>query len=121
MRKKGTGSLFAAKSEPVPFFLTLALLLTCPGCVFGLLYSDVTFPLTTNLKGAPLGSKHAEMDVKEIREPFTGASIRVEWDSNAVGDIAKKFGIEKIYGADLRTVSVLFGIWRQEHVIVHGD
>lgn len=95
--------------------------LSCGGCVSGLLYTEISLPLTRNFKGTPVGTKHAELDVKELREPITGANIRVQWDSNAIGDIAKAHGIEKVYSADLRILSVLLGIWKQEHVIVHGD
>ena len=41
------------------------------------------------------------------------------WDSNGIGDIARKNGLEAIYFADLETFSIL-GIWSQYRVHVYG-
>ena len=91
------------------------LLLT--GCVTGLIYEDIVEPLTTNFHDTPSGigrAGGAEGDVKHIRY-----QVEVAWDSNAIGDIAKRSGIGTIYYADLETLSVL-GIWNQEIVHVYG-
>jgi len=96
-----------------------ALALGLGGCLNGLLYTDVTRPLMRNLRGQPVGAKRGELDTKQLQDPlFTG--ISVSWDSNAIGDIAKEFGMTEVYSADLRTVSVLFGLFGQETVIVLG-
>jgi len=44
----------------------------------------------------------------------------VAGDSNAIGDIARKNGINTLYYADLETLSVLT-IWRQYTVHVYGQ
>lgn len=90
-----------------------------PGCVTGLLYTDVATPLTTNMKGTPVGADYREMNVKQLKEPFfTGISIA--WDSNAIGDIARQMGLEEIYYADVHEFSVLFGIFGTVTVRAQG-
>jgi TRL (tRNA-associated locus)-like protein len=98
--------------------MAVAALLAC-GCVNGLLYTSITTPLTTNMRGTPAGAKSGELDVESLAEPiFTG--IRAEWDSNAIGDIARKYGIKEIYYADVQRFSVLLGIFGQSTVRVYG-
>jgi len=84
-------------------------------CVSGFIYSEVTLPLVTNFDNTPVGSKHGEMAINELRY-----QVSVQWGSDAIGEAAKRGGIEKIYYADLRTITVL-GVWKQETVIVYGD
>lgn len=93
------------------------------GCGIGLLYTDVTHPLVTNMSKTPNPerTKTATLDQDTLEEPFTGLGVRVEVDSIAIGEAAKKAGIQEIYYADLRTVSVLFGIYQRRTVIVTGE
>jgi hypothetical protein len=93
--------------------------LLLPGCVTGLLYTDVTRPLMRNLRATPVGVRHGQLGVEQLQDPFfTGLSAT--WDTNAIGDIAKQFGLAEIYSADLRTFSLLFGLFSQQTVIVQG-
>ena len=56
----------------------------------------------------PAGVKTGELDVEQLQDPiFTGISI--SWDTNAIGEIAKRFGMTEIYSADVRTFSLLLG------------
>lgn len=116
------------------FIFALASILSLCGClrrlfptsepgppVSGILYTEVDFPLTLNHSGESLANLTGKNDVKSIREPLTGAGIRVLWDSNAIGDIAKKHGIERIHFADVRVLSVLFGLWNQYEVCIVGE
>ncbi len=99
----------------------LSLLLAAPGCMTprGLLYEDICLPLTTNMRGTPVGTKQSDLSTKEVRDPiFTGASVG--WDSRAVGDIAKQNGFEEVHFADFRSFSILLGIFGQESVILSG-
>lgn len=97
-----------------------ALALSPVSCVAGILYSDVTVPLDTNLNNTPVGPRTSRLDSKEVHDPFF-SSVRVQWDSNAIGDIMKREGFERGYSADLNTFSILFGIWTQQHVRVNGE
>ena len=45
--------------------------------------------------------------------------VRVIWDENSIGSIAKQAGFSELYYADLETFSVL-GIWTQYRVHVYG-
>ena len=90
---------------------------TLMSCASGAIYSDITTPLDINFTNtpvvtAPAGS--AESDTKSFRY-----YIRVDWDSNAIGEIMRQSGLEEVYYADLHTTSIL-GIWRQTYVMVYG-
>ena len=94
----------------------LGTLLLC-GCMRGLVYTHVTRPLTTHFDRTPVADGFvADGDVKELRY---NAYLRVLWDENSIGSIAKQAGFTQIYYADLETFSVL-GIWTQYRVHVYG-
>jgi hypothetical protein len=96
---------------------TLGALLLC-GCMHGLVYTHVTEPLTTHFDRTPVGDGfEASGNVKELRY---NAYLRVLWDENSIGSIAKQAGFKEIYYADLETFSVL-GIWTQYRVHVYGS
>ena len=60
------------------------------------------------------------IEKQRITEPFTGLAITVEVDSIAIGDAMKQTKLNEIYYADLRTVSVLFGIYQKKTLIAVG-
>lgn len=91
------------------------------GCLPGLLYTDTTQPFCTNLRGTPLGSSSGEGSSKKIELPTTRIDVSAEWDSRAIGDIAKQQGIETIRGCDSRRQSYVLGIWREDSIVVYGD
>jgi hypothetical protein len=85
------------------------------GCTpYGILYTHTKMPLDTNMSQTPVSGSNGQSDIKHIR-----FYVDVMWDSNAIGDIAKKHGIEEIYYADIERLSVL-GIWNQYTVYVYG-
>ncbi len=43
-----------------------------------------------------------------------------QWDSNAIGDIAKAHGISPVYYADVEELQILF-VWNQTWLIVYGE
>ena len=97
-----------------PGIAILGLELILSGCIGGF-YTHITEPLDVNLNNTPVfAGRGAKGDTKRIRY-----WVDIEWDSNAIGDIMKKFGLSKVYYADLETLSVL-GIWTQKFVIVYG-
>ena len=84
----------------------------------GFVYTHVTEPLTTHFDRTPVGDGFvAEGNVKELRY---NAYLRVLWDENSIGSIAKEAGFEEIYYADFETFSIL-GIWTQYSVHVYGS
>lgn len=83
----------------------------------GLIYTHVAEPLTTNFHATPVAAGFvAKGDVKELRY---NAYLRVIWDENSIGSLAKEAGLTEVYYADLETFSVL-GIWTQYRVRVYG-
>ena len=98
------------------FALLLAALLPLyAGCGAGLIYTHRVTPLDRNLRATPVYSGEGKGDVKQIR--YSVADVR--WDSNAIGDIARREGIETVYYADMELLSVL-GIWTQRTVHIYG-
>lgn len=99
------------------FFLSLG------GCLTsrGLLYTDIVQPLCQDLRGTGLGTKKASGASKKIEIPTTRIDLSAEWDSRAIGDIARSHGISTVYGCDARRQSYALGIWRKDEVIIYGD
>jgi len=90
--------------------------LSLTSCSSGYIYTHVTRPLDINYSctPTPLDKVVGKGDVKHFRY-----YIEIDWDSNAIGDIARKHGIETLYYADLETISVL-RVWRQKYVHLYG-
>ena len=93
----------------------------CCGCAPGFIYTNITEPLTTDMNETPRGTRLAALDTKQLKEPITRFNLSAEWDSRAIGDAAKRAGLNTIFYADMKTVSVLGGIWRQQTVRVWGE
>jgi len=116
------------KIKPAIFFLLLCLLAS--GCAFpiasgsdvltGLVYTRIKVPMSVKLNSTPNEIViDASGKVIRIKEPITGYGIYAEFNSNAIGDIARQHGVEMIYYADLEIFNVL-GIWRHDRVIIYG-
>ena len=103
-------------------FALLAGLLPLCGCLTGVIYTHTFMPLTTNFRETPVFThklETGESDVKDLRIPWP-VSMDIKWHSNAIGDIARREGLEEIYYADIEHLSVLFSLWRQDTVHVYG-
>ena len=82
-----------------------------------MVYTHVTRPLTTNFDRTPgADGFDAKGDGKELRY---NSNMRVIWDVNSIGAVAKHAGLDELYYADLETFSVL-GVWTQYRVRVYG-
>lgn len=97
----------------------------CSGCAvvrpMGLIYTNMKLPLTTNLENTPVPVNNPPTGrVLEIREPVSGLGIYAKVDSNAIGDIARKNGLETLYFADQQIFSIL-GIWSSNRTILYGE
>lgn len=99
-------------------------LLGLMGCgtrpLVGLIYTKVKMPLSRDLNLSPLKENAGIGKVIKIKEPISGYGIYAELNSNAIGEIAKKHGISKVYFADRELFSIL-GIWTTEKVIIYGE
>jgi len=108
-----------------PLHLLVFICLLClMGCgtrpLVGLVYTKVKMPLSRDLNTSPLKENAGIGRVIKIKEPVSGYGIYAELNSNAIGEIAKKHGISKVYFADRELFSVL-GIWTTEKVIIYGE
>lgn len=93
----------------------LATTLASAGCVGGgAIYTHVTKPLTTNFEDTPVVPRSAEGNTKQFRY-----QVDFNWDSRAIGDIAKKAGLTQLHYADETVLSVM-GVWTQRFVTVYG-
>ncbi|MCJ8501617.1 TRL-like family protein [Desulfatitalea alkaliphila] len=103
------------------WILLLAGLMGCAMRPSGMIYTNVRFPLTTDLDRTPLPAK-APPDgrVIEVKEPFSGVGIQARVHSNAIGDIAKAHGLETLYFADQEIFSIL-GVWTTRKTILYGE
>jgi hypothetical protein len=102
----------------------LMIVLTSAGCGVisrGLLYTDTVQPLCKDLRGTILGTKVGRGNSKRIELPTTRIDVTAEWDTRAIGDIAKANGISTVYGCDSRRQSYVLGIWRKDEVIIYGE
>lgn len=86
----------------------------------GAVYTRVKFPLTTDLNRTPAAVDTGGGKIIRIKEPFSGYGIYAEFNSNAIGEIAKRHGLKTVYYADIERLSIL-GIWRHDEVIVYGE
>ena len=101
--------------------LVAALVSGCGVVSRGLLYTDTVQPLCRDLRGADIGSKVGAGSSKRMQIPTTQIDLSAEWDSRAIGDIARKHGISVVHGCDSRRQSYVFGIWRRDEVIIYGE
>jgi len=86
----------------------------------GLIYTNSTVPLVTNMNHTPVGSKFAAASSEQLKEPVSGLGVSAEWNSRAIGDAAKHNGLTQINFADMHTVSIFGGIWKKQTVQVWG-
>jgi len=98
----------------------LVALLFLTGCAPGFLYTDIVRPECKDMRQTKIGPLLAKGGAKQIKIPTTEIDLTAEWNSKAIGDIAKANGISVVQACDERTLSILGGIWRKEEIIVYG-
>ncbi|MBE9536380.1 MAG: hypothetical protein IMF07_04295 [Proteobacteria bacterium] len=109
------------------FFILVFLstiLFACSSGPIGLIYTNTTLPLTTNMKKTPRGKKLVVLGTKHINIE----GLAAEWDSRAIGDAAKRgnlrlnmASLKKVYYADINKVSIFLGMWKKNTVRVWGE
>ncbi len=99
-----------------------ALFLLLTGCVNGVLfnnglYTHVVQPLTFNREPTemPADTKPGRGDIKHLQY-----TVSVLVGTTGIGDVAKKYGMETVYYADIEKRSYLFGLWQQEIIHLYG-
>lgn len=101
-------------------FLAAVLVWSLVGCTPGIIYSDTTVPLVKNMRDTPASLNGVDGDSYYVRIPLINAPLSAEWSSRAIGDAAKRAGLREINYADMRTISVLLGVWKSQTVMVRG-
>jgi len=82
----------------------------------GIIYTHIVTPLDVNLSQTPKGVTQCKEDIKHLNLRY----ISIGWDANAIGEIAKQNEFEKVYFADIETLSILM-IWNQYTVHIYGE
>lgn len=100
-------------------FLFLAILAGCAPT--GLLYTGVVTPYTSSFDAAKIGTRKCDITEHKIKEPVTGTGIRIEWTWGKIQEEARTAGIREISYIDRKTQSFLFGIYKRETLVVHGE
>ncbi len=103
----------------VSFILFLLLFGGCSP-ITGRIYTHTREPYTQDLNNTPVTNIHSDGMVFHIAEPVSGYNFYIELNSNAIGDIAKKHGMKKVYFADLEIFEIL-GLWRHERLHLYGE
>ena len=102
--------------QPFAIAACIALTACLQGCLYGgAIYQDTTTPLDVNLNNTDVHKEDETGDTKRLRIYY----MDFTWDSNAIGEIAKKSGMQRVFYADKRVLNIL-GIWRQEFVTIYG-
>jgi hypothetical protein len=94
------------------------------GCVAprGLLFTCTTAPYAFPYETvAHVGSKSCEVDVTQLKEPFTQAQLSVMWSNRAVADAMERSGMTEIRYADLQTLSILDSAYERRRLIFYGE
>jgi hypothetical protein len=87
----------------------------------GLIFTHVKYPLTWDLHNTPMPeAMPKDSKIIEIREPISGLGINARLNANAIGEIARANGMQKLYFADQERFSIL-GIWTYHKVILYGE
>ena len=87
----------------------------------GLLYTDITRPLTLDMQRTTRAPDVALGSQNVFREPFTRAGLRAEWSGYAPGQTARRGGLDTVHYADIRRQSFLGGLWSRTTVVVYGN
>ncbi|MGZ6220302.1 MAG: TRL domain-containing protein [Syntrophales bacterium] len=104
----------------------LALYVLCipvlTGCgTFGIIYSSTVVPYSEEFKETPVGTKRCVINDYQLSEPLTRVSLVTEWSTNHISAEAAKAGIKDVYYIDVKTVSILLGIYKHKTLIIYGD
>jgi hypothetical protein len=109
----------------------LPLLAALSGCCFfegpiydcpltGRFYSHYTYPVVSDMNHTPRGTKRVMLDSHYAEAPFTRGLVNAEWHSRAIGDAAKRHGLDNVYFADMHVLTI-FGVYRRQRIEVWGD
>lgn len=114
---------------PLAGFVALVLLLLplLPGCglisssgLTGYVFTYTRVPYTKDLNNTPVVLTKSDGAIIKIQEPFSGVGMYAEFNTNAIGDLAKRYNMKTLYYAELEIFDVL-GIWQQKRLYLYGE
>ena len=104
--------------------LFCTLLLGACGCFAprGYLFTHTTVPYALPYeKAVRAGTKSCRLDITQIKEPFSQASLSVMWTNRAVADAMKRADMTELRYADLQTLSILNSVYERRRLIFYGE
>lgn len=93
------------------------------GCAlpYGVLYTRKVVPYSREFRETPVGTKQCLVREHQLKEPFSGYNMYAEWSTGYLMNEARQAGITTVYYVDKETLSILFGIYKRDTLIVYGD
>ncbi|PLY01815.1 MAG: hypothetical protein C0623_05030 [Desulfuromonas sp.] len=88
--------------------------------ITGYLVTNTVVPYSIDLDSTPVVDGKGEGEIIRIREPFTNIGLYTEVNTNAIGEIARENGLQKVYFADMETFTI-FSIWRSHTLVIYGE
>jgi hypothetical protein len=91
------------------------------GCMPGLIYTNTTTPLVTNMNATPANGKVVYTENEGFKVPLSRIPLSAQWRKDLVGEAAKANGLTTIYYADIERFSILGGIWQESSIRIVGE
>jgi len=73
------------------------------------------------MRSTPMGDLTVKGGTYKVEIPLTRLEMSAEWNTRAIGEVAKKNGLSTVYFCDQKTLSILGGIYLQKEIIVYGS
>jgi hypothetical protein len=86
------------------------------GSARGILYSSSIEPYSQDFHNTPVGEKSFVVNSYMLEVRISG-----EWDTDEIMRLAREEGITDLHYIDIKTLSVLRGLYRRQTLIVYGD
>jgi hypothetical protein len=86
-----------------------------------LLYTNAVVPYSAKFNATQAGAKRCVLNDYQVKDPVTGFSIYTEWTTSYILNEARKAGIQEIHYMDMKTLSILNGLYKRESLIIYGD
>ncbi len=87
----------------------------------GCLYSNVTLPLTHDFNNTKIGAKRIVLDERSVSSRLVGADISIAWSEDLIIQEAKNAGMQELSFAEQRILSIFFGTYIHQELIIYGD
>jgi hypothetical protein len=102
-------------------FLFLSAMMVMGCSARGLLYTSTTEPYSHDFRDTPVGEKCVFINSDRIKEPLTRVSLSGEWDNDKIMRVAREAGITELHYIDIKTLSIVLGIYRRQALILYGE